>query len=319
MKNVKINVNLSERNRARLESRPYDNAYTDVPNRVLPEKLRAELGVIYEALTGEEFPETGHTFTVRADNGTFKRLYSPTVFSTEEGGTIIRWGERDIPVGFTAGKINVDSANKKAKFSFKDDTIGKYEEAVLSASIAKDGTLYTMPFPVRSADWENRMTGDILDVLLEESPEKIVENLGVAVDPSKRGEGGPRMQGHIIKVAELPVGEYKLTAYRPRETQFGMDYLIQAIVEEPFVANTRKKDEATDQWGDVEVEVSGFAIVKPNSALKKLLAADPIISEESPATLTVLDHGEYNGFATAKVKLVCSAFVQDDESVVLEF
>ena len=163
------------------------------------------------------------------------------------------------------------------------------------------------------------MTGDVLDALLEESPDKIAENLGVAGDPSKRGEGGPRLQGHIIKLAELPLGDYKLTSYRPRETQFGMDYLIQAVVEEPFVANTRKKDESTEEWGDVEVEVSGFAIVKPNNQLKKLLGADPIISDESPATLSVLEHGTYNGFKTAKVKLVCSAFVQDDDSVQLNF
>ena len=69
----------------------------------------------------------------------------------------------------------------------------------------------------------------------------------------------------------------------------------------------------------MEVEVSGFAIVKPNNSLKKLLAAEPIISEESPATLKVIEHGEYNGFKTAKVTLKCSAFVQDDESVELDF
>ena len=320
MKNCKIDVNLSDRNRARLESRSYESNYTDVPNRALPESLKAELGVIYEALTGDALPEDSNTFTVRADGGTFKRLYSPTVFSTEGNeGVIIRWGDRDIPVTLAAGKISVEGADRKVKFAFKDDTIGKYEEPVLSVSIAKDGTLYTMPFPVRSADWENRVNGDILDALLEESPEKIAENLAVAGDPSKRGEGGPRLNGYIIKVAELPIGSYSLTAYRPRETQYGTDYLIQAVIEEPFVATTRVKDEVTDEWGDAEVEVSGFAIVKPNTALKKLLAADPIISDESPATLSVLEHGEYNGFKTAKVSLKCTAFVEDDASFSLDF
>jgi len=320
MKNCKIDVNLSERNRARLEARSYESNYTDIPNRALPETLKDELGVIYTALTGEDLPEGSNTFTVRADGGTFKRLYSPTVFSTEGNeGVIIRWGDRDISVAFDAGKIKVETADKKAKFAFKDDTIGKYDEPVLSVSIAKDGTLYTMPFPVRSADWENRVNGDILDALLEESPEKIAENLAVAGDPSKRGEGGPRLQGHIIKVAELPLGEYTLTSYRPRETQYGTDYLIQAVIEEPFVATTRVKDEVTEEWGDAEVEISGFAIVKPNTALKKLLAADPIIAEETPATLHVIEHGEFNGFKTAKVALKCTAFVEDDASFSLDF
>jgi hypothetical protein len=320
VKNVKIDVNLSERNRARLETKTYESAYTDVPNRALPAALKDEMGVIYEALTGDSLPEDSHTFTVRADAGTFKRLYSPTVFSTEgNAGVIIRWGDRDIPVTFDAGKIKVEGAATKTKFAFKDETLGKYEEPVLSVSIAQSGTLYTMPFPVRSADWENRVNGDILDALLEESPEKIAENLAVAGDPSKRGEGGPRMQGHIIKVAELPLGTYTLTAYRSRETQYGLDYMIQTVIEEPFVATTRMKDEVTEEWGDAEVEVSGFAIVKPNNALKKLLAADPIIDENNPATLAVIEHGEYNGYKTAKVALKCSAFIQDAEAFALDF
>ena len=79
------------------------------------------------------------------------------------------------------------------------------------------------------------------------------------------------------------------------------------------------KDEVTEEWGDAEVEVSGFAIVKPNGALKKLLAAEPIIDEQNPATLTVLEHGEWNGFKTAKVNLKCSAFVEDSEAFDLDF
>ena len=321
MKNCKIDVNLTERNRARLETKTYESAYTDVPNRALPEVLKTEMGVIYEALTGESLPDDSHTFTVRADSGTFKRLYSPTVFSTEGNeGVILRWGDRDIPLTFDSGKIKVDTATAKTKFAFKDELIGKYEEPVLSVSIASSGTLYTMPFPVRSADWENRVNGDILDALLEESPDKIAENLAVAGDPSKRGEGGPRLQGYIIKVAELPLGTYSITQVRAREhEQYGMQYMLQAVVEEPFVATTRVKDEITEEWGDAEVEVSGFAIVKPNTALKKLLAAEPIISEESPATLMVLDHGEWNGYKTAKVALRCSAFSEDAEAFNLDF
>ena len=320
MKNTKIDVNLSERNRARLETKTYDSNYTDVPNRALPEALKDEMGVIYEALTGDALPEDSHTFTVRADSGTFKRLYSPTVFSTEgNAGVIIRWGDRDIPVTFDSGKVKVEDAAAKTKFAFKDETIGRYDEPVLSVSIAQSGTLYTMPFPVRSADWENRVNGDILDALLEESPDKIAENLAVAGDPSKRGEGGPRMQGHIIKVAELPIGTYTLTAYRSRETQYGMDYMIQTVIEEPFVATTRVKDDVTEEWGDAEVEVSGFAIVKPNNALKKLLAADPIIDDTNPASLTIIEHGEYNGYKTVKVALKCSAFIEDSEAFALDF
>jgi hypothetical protein len=322
VKNVKINIALDDRNRARLESKSYDRAFVDVPNRALPAALKEELSVIHSALTGNGLADDGSTFTVRADAaGTFKRLYSPTVFSTEEKGLIIRWGTDDIPLAVSGGKIGSPTADKKAKFAFKEEQIGKYGETVLSVSIAKDGTLFTMPFPVRSADWENRVSADVLDVLLEENPDAIAEQIAVASDPSKRGEGtsGPRMQGHIIKVAELPIGEYTVTQYRSRETSYGTDYMMQVIVEEPFVATTRVKDEATEEWGDAEVEVSGFAIVKPNTQLKKLLAADPIITDESPAALSVIDHGEWNGFKTAKVSLKCTAFVEDDGAFDIDF
>jgi hypothetical protein len=321
VKNVKINIALDERNRARLETKSYDRAYTDVPNRALPTALKEELSVIHEALTGEALSDDSSTFTVRADAvGTFKRLYSPTVFSTEEKGLIIRWGTDDISLVVNNGKIGSPSADKKTKFAFKEEQIGKYNETVLSVSIAKDGTLYTMPFPVKAADWENGVSPDVLDVLLEENPDAIAEQIAVAGDPTKRGEGnGPRLQGHIVKVAELPVGEYTVTGYKVRETNYGTDYLIQAVVEDPFVGTTRVKDESTEEWGDAEVEVSGFAIVKPNTQLKKLLAAEPVIDESNPATLSVLAHGEWNGYKTAKVSLKCSAFKQDDGSFNLDF
>ena len=90
-------------------------------------------------------------------------------------------------------------------------------------------------------------------------------------------------------------------------------------MDEPFVATTRVKDEATEEWGDAEVEVSGFAIVKPNTALKKLFAAEPIIDDANPGTLEVTAHGEWNGFKTAKVLLKCSAFKQDDGSFDIDF
>lgn len=321
VKNVKINVALDERNRARLETKSYERAYVDVPNRSLPAALKDELNVIHEALTGNPLSEDGSTFTVRADAaGTFKRLYSPTVFSTEEKGLIIRWGSDDIPLAVNAGKIGAPTADKKAKFSFKEEQIGKYGETVLSVSIARDGALFTMPFPVKAADWEAGVSPDVLDVLLDENPDAISEQIAVAGDLTKRGESsGPRLQGHIIKVSELPIGSYAVTGYRSRETTFGTDYMIQTVVEEPFVAMSRVKDETTEEWVDAEVEVSGFAIVKPNSAMKKLFAAEPIIDESNPATMVVLDHGEWNGYKTAKVSLKCTAFKQDDGSFDINF
>jgi hypothetical protein len=318
----KISPALDDRNRARLESKNYTRAYTDIPNRALPETYQKGLGAIFTALTGEEFAGEGSTFTVRADaNGVFKRLYSPTVFSTEENGLVIRWGEQDIPLQMSPGKITVAGAPKGMKFAFKEEQIGKYSEAVLAVSVTTDGTVYTLPIPIRSADYEDKVSADLLDVLLDENPEAIAEKVQLASDLSKRGESsglGERMQGPFVKVAHLPIGEYAVTTYRVKEGgQYGTDYFLQVKVDEPFTAPIRTQVDG--EWVDVETEVTDWAIVKPNNALKKTLAADPVIDRENPATLRVIEHGEYNGFPTAKVALKCQAFAEDVESFSLDF
>ena len=318
----KINPQLDDRNRARLESKSYARAYTNVPNRALPETYQKGLGAIYSALTGREFPDEGSTFTIRADaNGVFKRLYSPTVFSTESKGLIIRWGEEDITLDLSPGKITVAGAPKGVKFAFKEESIGKYTEAVLSVAVTADGTVYSLPIPIRSADYEDKVSADLLDVLLDESPEAIAEKVQVASDLSKRGENsgsGERMQGPFVKVAHLPIGDYVVTTYRTKEGgNYGTDYFLQVKIDEPFTAPVRQQVDG--EWTDVETEVSDWAIVRPNNALKKTLAAEPVIDRENPATLRVLSHDEYNGFPTAKVMLKCSAFAEDPESFALDF
>lgn len=318
----KISPALDARNLARLESKQYDRAFTSIPNRALPESYQKGLGSIYTALTGEEFRPEDSTFTVRADPaGTFKRLYSPTVFSTEEKGLVIRWGDTDIPLTLSPGKITVANAPKGTKFAFKEEQIGKFTEPVLSVSVTSDGTLYTLPIPIRSASYEDKVSADFLDVLLDETPEAIADKIQVASDLSKRGESsgtGERMQGPFVKVAHLPIGDYQVTTYRTKEGgQYGTDYFLQVKIDEPFTAPVRTKIDG--EWADVETEVMDWAIIKPNNSLKKTLAAEPVIDRENPAILRVIEHGEYNNFPTAKCVLKCATFAEDPESFSLAF
>ena len=281
---------------------------------------RVGLSAVYTALTGEEFDLQGSTFTVRADaNGVFKRLYAPTVFSTEEKGLVIRWGTVDIPLLVTPGKITVAGAAKGLKFSFKEETVGKFTDAVLSVSVNTDGTLYTLPIPIRSADYEDKVSVDLLDLLLDENPEAIAEKVAVASDLTKRGEGsGERMIGPFVKVAHLPLGEYNVTTYRSKESEnYGTQYFMQVQVPQPFSASVRQQVDG--EWTDVETEISDWCVVKPNTALKKTLAAEPVITPDEPALLKVLEHGTYNGFDTAKCVLKCKAFAEDADSFSLDF
>jgi hypothetical protein len=318
---LKINPSLDDRNRARLESKTYTRAYTDIPNRALPETYRTGLAAIYNALTGEDFDDDNSTFTVRADvNGVFKRLYSPTLFSTEERGLVIRWGDRDIPLIVSPGKITVEGAPKGTKFVFKEETIGKYTEPVLSVSVPSEGVLYTLPIIIRSVDYEDKVSADFLDLLLDENPESIAERLQIASDLSKRGEstGGERLVGPYVKVAHLPLGDYTVTTYRVKEGgQYGTDYFLQVRVDEPFTAPIRSQVDG--EWLDVDTEISDWVIVRPNNSIKKTLAAEPLINAENPATLKIVEHGEYNGFPTAKCVLKCQAFAENPEAFALDF
>jgi hypothetical protein len=316
----KILPQLDDKNRSRLEAKSYTRAYTDIPNRALPESYRLGLATIFKALTGEDFDPETSTFTVKADpSGTFQRLYSPTIFSTEEGGLVIRWGERDIPLLVAPGKIGVANAPKGTKFAFKDEQIGKYTEPVLSVSASSDGTLYTLPISIRKKDIKEEISADLLDLLLDEKPEAIAEKVYAAPDLSKRGEStGERLVGPFIKVAHLPLGEYLVTNYRVKEGgTYGTDYFLQVQVTEPFVAPVRTQVDG--EWIDQDTEVSDWAVVRPNSAMKKILAAEPLISPDSPATLRVIEHFEYNNNPAAKVALKCPNFVQNADSFALDF
>lgn len=317
----KILPQLDEKNRARLESKTYTRPYTDIPNRALPESYRTGLSVIFKALTGEEFDPQASTFTVRADPaGTFQRLYSPTIFSTAENGLIIRWGERDIPLTLSTGKIGVEGAAKGTKFSFKDEQVGKYTEPVLSVSATSEGTVYVLPISIRKKDVKDDISADLLEMLLDERHETIPSHVYAAPDLSKRGEytQSERMVGPYIKVSSLPIGDYKVTTYRTKEGGlYGTDYFLQVQVTEPFVAPVRVQVDG--EWVDEETEISDWAIVRPNSSLKRVLAADPLISPESPATLKVLEHYTYNNNPAVKVSLKCSNFVESPESFDLNF
>ena len=148
------------------------------PNRALPANLKEELGVIYEALTGDSLPEDSqHVHGSCRWRHLQASVLPDCVLHRRQRRRHHPWGDRDIPVSFAVARSKSKVLQLKQSSPSKTKPLGKYEEPVLSVSIAQSGTLYTMPFPVRSADWENRVNGDILDALLEESPDKIAENL----------------------------------------------------------------------------------------------------------------------------------------------
>jgi hypothetical protein len=59
--------------------------------------------------------------------------------------------------------------------------------------------------------------------------------------------------------------------------------------------------------------------LKANNKLNKLLAADPAVSPENPATLRVIGKGNFNGYETSEIEFVCDTFVADEDLMPLTF
>lgn len=322
---------------ARLEAKSYEKAYTDVPNRVLPAQTFKALSAVYFELSGGSTLELeDSTFCVRSENGILRSILAPSVFRAatyDEAGTaspgdslVIRWGKETFPV--TVGQEGFafpNAKSKKLKLALKVESTGRFEDTCLVATLTDSAAkeIYTVVFPVRSADWENRLDPDVAEVLIEEgNVQALLDYFQVQPDPNRKAsEGsGSRLKGHFVKASYFPLGEYTVTEYRTKTGgKFGPDYFIQVEVPEPFVAPVAVKDEATGQWVEQEVEISDWAIMKPNTALKRILAAQPVINPESPARLEVYDHGEYNGKPTAKVRLEVTSFEEKEGEIALNF
>ena len=313
-----IKVELGEKNQARLEVKRYESDYTNVPNSVLPEALRTNLGVIYEALSGQPLPEDSHTFTVKSEQGKYKRLYKPSLVKSATTETLcVRWGEAELGLEVEKGKLKPTSSNAKVRFSFRDEKIS--DKLTLTyfvvSVVGADRVLYTMDLSVIPADFKNPVRSEVLEVLLDDDPAAIATSIGTL------GEGGERLQGPIIKAAFLPLGTYSVVGYRSYENEkYGTQYSLQIFVPEDkkFEAPVNRKND-NDEWEAVQTPIEGFAQVKSNTYLKKFLGAAPIITEEKPAQLTVVDHGEWNGHPTAEVELVCAEYEEDEGALALSF
>jgi hypothetical protein len=313
---VRLSPDLDERNMARLESRNYERGYTQIPNAALPKTYRDGLAVIFRYLAGEEMDPEGSTYAVKAENGIFKRLYSPAIFSTPEtedgtpAGLVIVWGDTKIDLFVEQGEIYTVASKEQSNVKFSVREYGEWKNPALTVSVTDNGTAYSYPFVVRPADINDKLSVEELEMLVENSS---TYEIASTVQQAPSGEGGGLFVGPFVKVSHLPLGSYQITGYRKRETRdYGTDYFLQAKVEESFVAPVRMRD--GEEWVDREVEVQDWCIVRPNSAMKKILAGDPTIDDSTPAELVVLEHyTTKTGHPAAKVSMICQFPVEEGE------
>lgn len=321
-----VDISLEGKNRARLAMRKWDKTYTNVPNSALPKTLQSTLDTIYNFFVGQSLPLEDYTFLVRADEtGKFKKVFSPAVFANPDStGLLIKWGAENIPVVLEGGALQVKNSIKHT-FKIKTQKINGYDAVVLVFSYTNKETkeVFTMPFPLRPASIEEGISEAQLELLVENNDCAGLLEL-VAAPPSGNSENteyngsGVKLEGPVIKMVELPVREFAITAFRRYKNSYGFQHLLQSSTDEPFTASVSSKDE-NGVWSQSIVEIVGNFILKANSSTNKKLMSDPVITEESPALLRVLGEDEFNGQKFVKTELEVSAYTADDNLFNVSF
>lgn len=139
--------------------------YINIPTKSLPSAMLIDAEAIYAALTGKELDK--EQIFVRArikdkKSGVGKqatKLYAPAVYRAKEPGQIqVRWGNEFIKLQLTeTGAELVDQPETdedlEPTFAFERYKI-RYDESVLMVTIALGDDEVSMPFPLKSASFQ---------------------------------------------------------------------------------------------------------------------------------------------------------------------
>lgn len=297
-----ISVGTASPELAPLAGRQYEKAYSALPNANLPKAMRRDLDKVFLALTGEELPLEENTFLIKAEDGVYNRLFGPIlkvgsddVEGTESGSAYIQWGDRYIPVSLGKDGVTVDINGQAvslesefAEFNFS----GRGNDAALMVSVdEEDGSgQVVLPVAVRFIDWQNPPEIKALNALMKKGKEE--EILSFVQEATPKGTGSRQNADHDIDFRDLEEGEsYTVTSYRGVNTQYGASYRI-------ILADYPVPGETAECWA--------------HASLRPLLATQPEISAEKPATIHIKDK---TAMQDGKVRIRCSMILSAQEEV----
>lgn len=296
-----INVGTSSPDLAPLAGREYSGQYVSLPNANLPKAMRRDLDKVFVSLTGEELPLEENTFLIKAEDGVYNRLFGPIlkvgvdgVEDTEAGKAYIQWGNRYIPVSLGKSGVSVDINGQTvslesefAEFNFS----GRGNDIGLMISVdEEDGSgQVVLPIAVRFIDWENPPEIKALNAMMKKG--KDADILSLVQEVAARGTGRQRAD-HEIDFRDLDEGEsFTVVSYRQVETRYGPSYRI-ILGDHPTVGET------SECWA--------------HASLRPLLATQPEISAEKPATVHIKEKTLSND---GKVRIRCSLILSQQEEV----
>ena len=305
---------------AKLQKKKYTDDFTNIPNRVFKGSLQADLNTIYSAITGQSLDGDAHTFTVRANDTVFSRLYTPAVYSQGDH-LIVKWGNEEIPLVFQevigkGKKATYELAPKSSAFDAIDVSLTFTEipfgnagvDPVLRVAVyleAEEDTL-TVDLPVWCADNKNKPSEAVLNEKLLRNPQALCS---LIAQPLQRFDGPTLDSRKEPEEGGMHLGEYTVVSYRSVNTTYGTRFVL-----------------LIDCSNDSRYDFDAFEMFDPKGNVANLLASAPVISADAPAKLVISDRKQRKGrngaYVLVEASLVIDATAnmpESDDEIDLDF
>jgi hypothetical protein len=264
-----------------LSGRTYEKKYTPVPNRVIKGELGAQIATVFKAITGDDIDPQDNTLTVGAEDGTLKKLFSPTVYGNEEGdGFYLGWGSRKLPLVISKKVLTfVDDQGKPTgagpeflEVNFYDLPVGNSRDLVIRCSYFEESTQETYVVDFRTWTHKNDKKGletaDDLNQFVKRTPNKVAP----IFKPAPTGGG---LDSETLSMSDLKPGVYTVIGYRATNAGGRVQFILHCL------PNPELGQEAEfELWG--------------HYCVNNCLEAGPTITPELPAEFRL------NGFKDSK-------------------
>jgi hypothetical protein len=253
----------------KLQNKRFSQAYTPIPHHLFP---TGDIERLYTALNinPEVAPEP---FTVAAyEDGTFKTLYTPTVMRHGDE-VVVKFGSTLVPLS-------------------PECTLNFMGSPTVFLSISHSKRTVVLPVLFKE---DAKVTAE----LLNRDPDNFIDYLAVA----KVGSGTVSL--YTVKVSDMPLGSYFIHDYNifvgeTYDTVYLRCVLTEQLSSMPVYNTADKKAEVVDLPAGTMISIRG------NSRLVTFFKAKPIVTEELPAVLTVINHKIVMGKPSVDVKIELS-------------
>jgi hypothetical protein len=281
--------------------------YVAIPNTQLLTTSPAThklLNAVFKALTGTDLTAESSSLLAKFDNGDFRRFYGPYVCQNE-GNPGIQWGDTFIPFVISKGiKLTPQLENAEIEVSSEwVNLTGRGNELALKVTVIfqhsedeSDYTMITHYFSLSAVDPINNpfkeADKELLDLAIKRDPKPLVERLSAP-------KGGYE-SSVAIKLAQLVQGEeYLINGY---ETPENISPLCWLVPNPDSGYHPTLDDGKTVDYETVVPLVADSKIkLWANYSMGLNLSARPIISDEMPATLTVVSRKQTKNGTSVKV------------------